>query len=60
MHSYLQLVGNNADVRVDVTAYGIQSDNLGVGELGEYLDKSKLDEIWEILVGKQVSVANGT
>ena len=55
-----ELVGNNADVRVDVTAYGIQSDNLGVGELGEYLDKSKLDEIWEILVGKQVSVANGT
>lgn len=55
-----ELDGDDAGIQVNVTAYGIQSDELGLGELGEYLEKTTLEEIWDILVGKQVSVADGT
>ena len=54
-----ELSDSNAPVQVDVTAYGIQADELGPGTLPEYLAKPNLESIWGILERKQVN-ANGT
>lgn len=50
-----ELSDSNAPVQVDVTAYGIQADELGLSTLPEYLAKSNLEIIWGILERKQVS-----
>lgn len=50
-----ELSNSDAPVQVDVTAYGIQADELGLGTLPEYLAKSDLESIWGILERKQVS-----
>ncbi len=55
-----EMTGDGAGVKVDVTAYGIQTDELGIDGLGDYLDETKLNAIWKILVGKQVNDDNGT
>lgn len=50
-------LGNNNSVKVDVTAYGIQTDELGYS--GEYLVRAQLEEIWDILERKQVKASGG-
>ena len=47
-------LGDSSNVQVDVTAYGIQSDELGYS--AEYLDENSLNEIWDILERKRVTV----
>lgn len=54
-----ELSDSDAPVQVDVTAYGIQADELGIDGLGDYLSQEQLTNIWGILERKQVN-ANGT
>lgn len=56
-----QELGDNNNVEVDVTAYGIQADELNLSTTpGTYLNNTTLTEIWEILERKQVSVNANT
>ena len=56
-----ELSDSNAPVQVDVTAYGIQADELNLSTTpGTYLDGTTLTEIWRILERKQVSVNANT
>lgn len=46
-------LGDSSNVKVDVTAYGIQSDELGYP--ADFLDEAALTEIWDIIGRKQVT-----
>ena len=52
-------IADSSNVRVDVTAYGIQSDELGDFS-SDFLSETDLNNIWDILERKQMSTNAGT
>ena len=55
-----EISGNLRATEVDVTAYGIQADELDLDGLGDFLTEVQLKTIWDIIGRKDVTVSGAT